>query len=347
LLRVLKETQYLERLQEDSEKDELAEGRIENIKELVVVAQEFDETADEPDLDSFLTRVSLVSDLDALKAGEDAVKMMTVHSAKGLEFPIVFVMGLEDGLFPHIRSLDSPAAMEEERRLMYVAVTRAADLLYLTLARKRMMIGRADAFTTSYTLQSRFLKEIAPGLVAGYYPRSVESLSANQDEFSGDDSFTNGGNRVTAAGSGGAYGGGTFANGGGNYGGNARSSYYGRSGFGNGNDNASSRAPSGGQSGKPRAMRQGDAANNGNFVSSTARKPGDNIRVQIDARPPSPADTSFEHLAVGDQVQHPKFGTGKVVSVIGEQDKELYNIEFDEAGKRLMDPRFAKLIKIP
>ncbi|HEY9772402.1 MAG TPA: UvrD-helicase domain-containing protein [Planktothrix sp.] len=375
LLRVLKETRYLERLAEDSDKDELAEGRIENVKELVVVAQEFDETADEPDLDSFLTRVSLVSDLDNLKAGDDAVKMMTVHSAKGLEFPIVFVMGLEDGLFPHIRSLDSPTAMEEERRLMYVAVTRAADLLYLTLARKRMLIGRADSFSTSYTLQSRFLKEIAPGLVAGYYPRSVDApASADEEEFREHDSFVDGGSdsgrhtkygggTYDSSGSNSKYGGGGGGyngsrGGGGSYGnssgngagsnsnsGTARSSYYGRSGFGTNNDSFPNRSANNAQPSRPRAMRPGDAAANGNFVTNTPRKP-DNIRVQIDARPPSAAVVSFEHLAVGDTVQHPKFGTGRVVSVIGEQDKELYNIEFDEAGKRLMDPRFAKLIKV-
>ena len=85
-------------------------------------------------------------------------------------------------------------------------------------------------------------------------------------------------------------------------------------------------------------MRPGERT--GSTVSSN-----DNIRVQIDARPPAPP-VAFEHLAVGDVVQHAKFGTGKVVSVIGEKDKELYNIEFDEAGKRLLDPRFAKLVKM-
>jgi len=87
------------------------------VQELVRVAQEFEAVADTPDLESFLTRISLVSDLDAIKDGEDAVKLMTIHAAKGLEFPVAFIMGLEDGLFRHIRSLDSPSQMEEERRL--------------------------------------------------------------------------------------------------------------------------------------------------------------------------------------------------------------------------------------
>ncbi len=92
---------------------------------------------------------------------------MTLHAAKGLEFPVVFLVGLEEGLFPHMRSLDSETAMEEERRLMYVGVTRAEDALYLTLARKRMILGRGPAggsgFTSNYTVPSRFLREITPG----------------------------------------------------------------------------------------------------------------------------------------------------------------------------------------
>src|SRR5262249_17327817 len=142
---ILKETRYLEKLEEDagSFKDEQALSRIENVRELMVVAKEFEAVADSPDLDSFLTRISLVSDLDTLDINQDAVKMMTLHSAKGLEFQVVFLIGLEEGLFPHIRSLDSPTALEEERRLMYVGVTRAADLLYMTLARKRIFLGRS------------------------------------------------------------------------------------------------------------------------------------------------------------------------------------------------------------
>ena len=126
---VLKEIRYIEQLEDDANasKDELALGRIENIRELIVVAKEFEETADEPDLDSFLTRISLVSDLDAVKESQDSVTLMTLHAAKGLEFSIVFLMGLEEGLFPHMRSLESEPAIEEERRLMYVGVTRAED----------------------------------------------------------------------------------------------------------------------------------------------------------------------------------------------------------------------------
>lgn len=287
---VLSDVKYIERLEEEagSSKDELALGRIENVRELQAVAKEFEAIADEPDLDSFLTRISLVSDLDSIALDQDAVKMMTLHLAKGLEFPIVFLMGLEEGLFPHIRSLDSPTALEEERRLMYVGVTRAADLLYLTLARKRMIIGRGqgNSFSTNYTLPSRFLREITPGLLAGYYPapsRSETESVYSQDEFSSEpESFP----RRAAA---------------------------------NNFENQS----------RPRVLGRYPATANG-----------------APAKPVVEPEVQFEHLSVGDKIQHAKFGTGKVVQVIGEKDKELYNIEFESAGKRLLDPKFAKLIKI-
>ncbi|MBX9696036.1 MAG: UvrD-helicase domain-containing protein, partial [Cyanobacteria bacterium] len=183
---ILRDIKYMEMLEEEanSSRDELAYGRIENIREFLAVAKEFEEIADEPDLESFLTRISLVSDLDQMKMEEDAVKLMTLHSAKGLEFPVVFLMGLEEGLFPHMRSFDSPTAMEEERRLMYVGVTRAEDKLYMTRARKRTTINRnasnSSGFSTNSTIASRFLQEIKPGLVVGYFP--TESRSSYDDD---------------------------------------------------------------------------------------------------------------------------------------------------------------------
>ncbi|MBZ0188184.1 MAG: UvrD-helicase domain-containing protein, partial [Candidatus Obscuribacterales bacterium] len=158
---ILNDTKYIQQLEEQalSSKDELAYGRIENIREFLAVAKEFEEIAEKPDLDSFLTRISLVSDLDQVDLGDDAIKLMTLHSAKGLEFPVVFLIGLEDGLFPHSRSFDDATSMEEERRLMYVGVTRAGDLLYLTRARRRTIFARggpnASGFQTSATIASR------------------------------------------------------------------------------------------------------------------------------------------------------------------------------------------------
>ena len=128
-------------------------GRIENLGELVGSAREFTR------LGEFLEQVALVADTDELDA-DDKVVLMTLHSAKGLEFPIVFVIGMEDGVFPHIRALNEPTEMEEERRLAYVGITRAQELLHLTHAWSRQLFG-----TTNYNAPSRFLDEIPAELV--------------------------------------------------------------------------------------------------------------------------------------------------------------------------------------
>ncbi|MBI2263342.1 UvrD-helicase domain-containing protein [Candidatus Berkelbacteria bacterium] len=127
------------------------ESRFENLKELKNVAAESER------LEDFLERVALVSDVDNLESKSDAVHLMTLHCAKGLEFPVVFILGLEEGLFPHSRSLMEPAELEEERRLFYVGLTRAMKRLYLTFAKKRRIFGNIGS-----SLPSRFLSEI-PG----------------------------------------------------------------------------------------------------------------------------------------------------------------------------------------
>ncbi|HUF34136.1 MAG TPA: UvrD-helicase domain-containing protein [Acidimicrobiales bacterium] len=133
-----------------------AQGRIEVLAELVGVAKDF------TDIDELLEMVGLVSDTDQLEAGEDAssVTLMTLHSAKGLEYPVVFVIGMEDGVFPHLRSLGEPHQLEEERRLAYVGITRARERLYLTSAWSRTIFG-----STQYNPPSRFLDELPAELV--------------------------------------------------------------------------------------------------------------------------------------------------------------------------------------
>jgi len=131
-----------------------ADGRLENLGELLGVAAEF-ETVDE-----FLEQVALVADTDQLDEEDSSVFLMTMHSAKGLEFPVVFVMGLEDGIFPHIRSIGEPEELEEERRLAYVGITRAEQRLYLTNAWSRNIYG-----STQYNPPSRFLDEIPEELI--------------------------------------------------------------------------------------------------------------------------------------------------------------------------------------
>ncbi|HJS27054.1 MAG TPA: 3'-5' exonuclease, partial [Actinomycetota bacterium] len=152
------ESGYL--LELEAERTVEAEGRIENLRELGGVAAEFEQRSPDGTLAEFLEQVSLVSEQDEYDEEAGNVTLMTLHNAKGLEFPVVFIIGLEDGVFPHYRSMGEPAELEEERRLMYVGVTRARQRLYLTHAWSRMLFG-----STSYNPPSRFLGEIPSELV--------------------------------------------------------------------------------------------------------------------------------------------------------------------------------------
>jgi len=152
------ESGYL--LELEAERTVEAEGRIENLRELGGVATEFEQRSPDGTLAEFLEQVSLVSEQDEYDEGSGSVTLMTLHNAKGLEFPIVFIIGLEDGVFPHYRSMGEPAQLEEERRLMYVGVTRARERLYLTHAWSRTLFG-----STSFNPPSRFLGEIPGELV--------------------------------------------------------------------------------------------------------------------------------------------------------------------------------------
>ncbi len=135
-------------------------NRLENINELKSTMMSYSTDAEDPSLNGFLEEISLYADIDKLDESVDAVVMMTVHSSKGLEFPNVFVVGMEDGIFPSSRSFDSEDEIEEERRLAYVAFTRAKNRLYISNAAQRMLFG-----TTSRNFPSRFIKEIDPELV--------------------------------------------------------------------------------------------------------------------------------------------------------------------------------------
>ena len=151
---LLHDTGYIDALK--AERTIEAQGREENLAELVEVAREFDATAEEENdtLDVFLQGVALVADADTRTDDEGLVTLMTIHNAKGLEYPIVFIAGMEEGVFPHSRALDE-GGLEEERRLAYVGVTRAMRSLYLTSARRRAVFG-----ATQYGMRSRFLDEI-------------------------------------------------------------------------------------------------------------------------------------------------------------------------------------------
>ncbi len=178
--RVITSTGYKQMLVDEGEE---SADRLENLEELVSMAADFAERAEEPTLISFLEEISLVADVDKYDENADAVVMMTMHSAKGLEFPVVFVPGMEEGVFPGLQSLTNPSDMEEERRLAYVAITRAREELYLYRARERMTYGR-----TQYNPESPFIKEIPENLrvTIGDYtrrPKVKETSTVAADSY--------------------------------------------------------------------------------------------------------------------------------------------------------------------
>ena len=140
-----------------------SETRIENLDEFLTVAIEFEEESADNSLSEFLEGITLSSDLDGMEEAEDSVTLMTLHSAKGLEFPVVFLVGMEEGIFPGYKSIGEPKELEEERRLCYVGITRAKENLFFTCSRQRTIFG-----STSCNAVSRFLKEIPASMVEGY-----------------------------------------------------------------------------------------------------------------------------------------------------------------------------------
>jgi DNA helicase II / ATP-dependent DNA helicase PcrA len=183
---ILDKTGYREMLK--AEKSLEAQSRLENLEELLSVTKNFEETSEDKSLVGFLTDLALVADIDSLDDDDeeknDAVTLMTLHSAKGLEFPIVFLIGMEEGVFPHSRSLMEEAEMEEERRLAYVGITRAEKNLFLTNAQMRTLFGR-----TNMNPASRFIKEIPEDLIEGMEPEQKSSPFGSRGFGSSGSSF--------------------------------------------------------------------------------------------------------------------------------------------------------------
>jgi len=176
---VIEDTGYVAEM--EAERSVEAAGRIENVSELVAVADEH------PDMDGFLEAVSLVADTDEISEDDSTVSLMTLHTAKGLEFPVVFLGGMEEGIFPHQRSIGEPQEMEEERRLCYVGITRARERLYLTNAFCRVIWGGAQ-----YNPPSRFLDEIPEALM-----RAAEGSKPAGRSGRGDRGYGSGGGELS------------------------------------------------------------------------------------------------------------------------------------------------------
>ena len=187
----LKKSGYSKALEQENTIE--AENRIANLEEFLTVTIEFEEEFAENSLSEFLEGITLSSDLDNMEEQEESVTLMTLHSAKGLEFPVVFLVGMEEGIFPGHQSMMEPQELEEERRLCYVGITRAKENLFLTCSKQRTIFG-----STSYNPVSRFLEEIPQELLEGY--EQAFGQVSNKDQMFQDSPYTwNYGNKNNSA----------------------------------------------------------------------------------------------------------------------------------------------------
>ncbi|MCD7812837.1 MAG: DNA helicase PcrA [Lachnospiraceae bacterium] len=311
---VLDVTGYRKEL--ELEGGEEAKEREENIDELLNKAAAYDQSAAEPSLSGFLEEVALVADIDEVSGENDQVLMMTLHSAKGLEFPTVFLVGMEDGLFPGYMSImsDDPADLEEERRLCYVGITRAQKELYLTAARQRMTHGEVR-----FNRVSRFVEDIPQELLqAGGRSAASIGSSVGKPSFGAKKSGTD--------------------------------SDASENSFG-GREN-----PSADRTGSrdTYAMEDHDAEPGGAHRSQRARNLNQNAyrqareafqnRAFVPQRFEVKKSDGLDYT-VGDRVKHVKFGEGTVAAIAeGGRDYEV-TVEFDRVGTKKMFAAFAKLVK--
>lgn len=312
---IIEGTGYVEELK--AENTEEALGRIENIEELLSKLTDYQNHTEEPTLSGFLEEVALVADIDSYEENNDYVVLMTIHSSKGLEFPKVYLCGMEDGLFPSYMSItaDDPEEVEEERRLCYVAITRAMDSLTVSYARSRMIRGEMQ-----YNRVSRFVKEISPLILeeagsdrigyGGFGRREEEPVS------SGGESIYSGGHTVSQ-GTKRSYGMGTVA---------ARAAF--------------SRNSYGGNLGGfgKKAMSASDLVNSGLVQKG--------LGGGASTEKPSAGGVYGLGYEEGDAVKHIKFGVGNVVSITDAGRDYEVTVQFENYGVKKLFAQFAKLKKV-
>ena len=313
---ILETTGYVKELEESNEED--AADRIENIDELISKVVAYEETHDEPTLSEFLEEVALVADIDSVGESDNRVLLMTLHSAKGLEFSHVYLAGLEDGIFPSYMTImsDDPMEIEEERRLAYVGITRAKDDLTLTYARQRMIRGE-----TQYNPISRFIKEIPPTLMDD---RPLEPRRRDYHEYDED-------SRERSS---------------------FREAPYRRisdtvfdkpKSFAGAASIEQAKPPAGAGSttlSKPKAVirPKRTAAENQPYIAKAASGVG---AVTL-----APVGSQHLEYGVGDRVRHMRYGEGTVLKIEdGPRDAQV-TVVFDEAGQKIMYAGFAKLKKV-
>ena len=303
---ILETTGYIDYLKETEEED--AEDRIDNVNELITKIAVYEESHEEPSLSEFLEEVALVADVDKVKEDDNRVLLMTLHSAKGLEFPYVYLAGMEDGIFPSYMTImdEDPTAIEEERRLAYVGITRAMKELTLTAARMRMIRGE-----TQYNPVSRFIREIPSRLMdnrpspvskkeAVYREGSAERLSFKTKPFS--------------------------------MGGSTQEVSFLSSGMGATRSANTTYA-------KPKAVVKPK-------VTALENKPFITKGMGAASAGSGTAVSGSLEYGVGDRVKHIKFGEGIVKNIeSGPRDYQV-TIDFEKAGQKVMYAAFAKLKKI-
>lgn len=342
---VIEKSGYLRELQQENTPEN--ESRIDNLQELVNVAGEFEPEDLDNTLGEFLSQVALVSDIDGLETISNNVTLMTLHSAKGLEFPIVFLAGLEEGIFPHQRTFTSKSELEEERRLMYVGVTRAEELLHLTSAKRRQVWGEYKYFNAS-----RFLEEIPQNLLESSYSEGGSS----QSTFKSATDKIKGGSNYKAP--------------------SASSDKFGyippSSGFGKNFVAPQKQGNSFSNVNKPKPTFSNQSNNDRNNASRIILNKNpkniekekekvddffkDNaIKRMLEEKKKQEAEQKQKEIEklssvpyffnVGERIFHEKLGVGHIEEVTQVGESTMYTIDFGKLGKKAMDATYAKLKK--
>ncbi len=315
LTEILDLTDYINQM--DVESEEEASERIENIDEFINKVTSYEDEHDEPSLSELLEEIALIADIDSVAEGEERALLMTIHSAKGLEFKNVYLIGMEDGLFPSYMSINSgDAEIEEERRLAYVGITRAKDSLFITAARSRMIHGE-----TQYNPISRFVREVPKGLFdiapepqkrydRDYYDSDTSEYGGYKkyDSYKDTEDFSFSGFKRTL---------------------DTKPSSY-----------SSSYSNPYAQYSRPKAFYapKSTPEENKPFV---ARK--ENLSALTKG---ADIGSSSTDLKKGDRVKHIKFGEGTILNIVKEPRDSKVTVQFDSCGQKIMYASFAKLVKI-
>ncbi len=333
---VIELTGYRAMLEADAAKGhEDAADRLQNLGQLVNNVKNYcDQHGEEASLEGYLEDIALISDIDSYNESSDQVVLMTIHSAKGLEFPYVFLIGMEEGVFPSEMSKYSEADLEEERRLAYVGITRAKKELYISNSVSRMLYGR-----TQRNEPSRFLREIEPEYIEETRSPALERRSSMGWGSGYSDTVPGG-----ASGYSGASGWGRNTS---SYGGRTGGGYLNREynapergGFGSA---YAGRGSSGGYSGGSASRSTGFGAGYGRPSASAApARPAQSSG----AVPSRPAQNGTKHYEVGDIVEHKVFGRGKVLAVKPAAGDQIVAINFEKVGVKKTMANFAPLTKI-